>query len=656
MIRTLLIANRGEIACRVIRTARRMGLATAAVYSEADAGAMHVALADAAILIGPAPASESYLVTDRIIAAAKEAGADAIHPGYGFLSENAAFADACAAAGIVFIGPPASAIRAMGLKDEAKALMEKAGVPVVPGFHGARQEPDFLREKAYEIGYPILIKAVAGGGGKGMRRVDKVVEFDDALAGARREAKAAFGDDRVLIEKFVAKPRHIEMQVFGDSHGSAIHLFERDCSLQRRHQKVIEESPAPGMTAGLRAKMGEAAVTAALAVGYQGAGTVEFIVDGSKPLSDDTPFFFMEMNTRLQVEHPVTEEVTGLDLVEWQIRVAAGEPLPLAQEQVKLSGHAVEARLYAEDPDNGFLPSTGTLQVLSLADAEGIRIDTGVREGDDVTPFYDPMIAKVIAHGDTRDAALDALSASLGGSIVAGPRTNIGFLRRLAGDADFRAMRFDTGLIDRKLASLLAGSPAIRDAAIALGTLRLVERESERIESERLRRSNETSSPWSVADAFQLGGFRRVDEPLVVDGSVRSVEVEWVEGEPAVRVAAPEAGAGDVEANLVDAPDGVYVLVDGRQFLISRRDPFTTDSDTGEGDAVIRAPMHGKVISIHVSEGDVVERGRKLAVIEAMKMEHTLTAGRAGTISEVSAIAGDQVGEGQKLIVIHSEE
>ena len=656
MIKTLLIANRGEIACRVIHTARRMGLTTVAVHSDADANALHVALADMAVPIGPASVSESYLVADRIIAAAKETGADAIHPGYGFLSENAAFADACADAGIVFVGPPASAIRAMGLKDEAKALMDKAGVPVVPGFHGARQEPDFLHEKAYEIGYPVLIKAVAGGGGKGMRKVDKAIEFDDALSGAKREAKSAFGDDRVLIEKFVSKPRHIEMQVFGDGHGNAVHLYERDCSLQRRHQKVIEEAPAPGMTEGLRARMGDAAVKAALAVGYQGAGTVEFIVDGTRPLSDDTPFYFMEMNTRLQVEHPVTEEVTGLDLVEWQIKVASGEPLPLSQDQIALDGHAVEARLYAEDPDNGFLPSTGHLHVLSLAGGEGIRIDTGVREGDTVTPFYDPMIAKVIAHGDTRDEALDLLSQSLTDSLVAGPRTNLGFLRRLADDPDFRAVRFDTGLIDRKLDDLVSASTAMREAAVALGTLRLMERESERIETERLNRSDEIFSPWSVADAFQLGAGRRTEEALVIDGTPEMIGVDWVDGEPAVRVSGPESGEEELEANLVDAPDGIYVLVDGRQFHIAARDPFSADLDAADGDAVILAPMHGKVISIHVEEGEAVERGQKLAVIEAMKMEHTLTAGRAGTISELAAAAGDQVGEGQKLIVVHAEE
>jgi len=448
---SVLIANRGEIAARVARTAKRLGLRTIAVYSEADAGALHVRLADEAHLIGPAPAAESYLAAERLIDAAKRAGAECIHPGYGFLAENPEFAEACAAAGIVFVGPPPAAIRAMGLKDAAKALMEKAGVPVVPGYHGTRQEPKFLKEKAYEIGYPVLIKAVAGGGGKGMRRVDKHAEFETALAGAMREAKSAFGDDRVLVEKYVASPRHIEIQVFGDTRGNVIHLNERDCSLQRRHQKVIEEAPAPGMSAAMRGAMGEAAVAAAKAVGYAGAGTVEFIAEASKGLSADR-FWFMEMNTRLQVEHPVTEAITGLDLVEWQFRVAAGEPLPLSQGEVRLNGHAAEARLYAEDPEKGFLPSTGRLVALEFPTGEGIRIDAGVTAGSEVTPYYDPMIAKLIAHGKDRAEALDRLGAALAHTRVAGPRTNLAFLTALVNAEGFRGEAFDTGLIDRNLA------------------------------------------------------------------------------------------------------------------------------------------------------------------------------------------------------------
>ena len=448
MFSSVLIANRGEIACRVARTAKRLGLRTIAVYSEADAIALHVRLCDEAHPIGPAPAQDSYLSIDKLIDVARRTRAECIHPGYGFLSENAGFAEACAKAGIVFVGPPPSAIRAMGLKDRAKALMEKAGVAVVPGYHGDRQEPAFLKQKAYEIGYPVLIKAIAGGGGKGMRKVEKHAEFEAALEAAQREAMSAFGEARVLLEKYVTSPRHIEIQVMADAHGNAIHLNERDCSLQRRHQKVIEEAPAPGMTPDLRAAIGAAAVKAAKAVGYTGAGTVEFIADGAGKLRPDG-FWFMEMNTRLQVEHPVTEAITGLDLVEWQFRVAAGEPLPLAQDEVPLNGHAIEARLYAEDPERGFLPSTGRLVALKLPEGEGIRVDTGVETGSDITAFYDPMIAKLIAHGATREQALARLGGALERTIVAGPRSNVAFLGALCRAKEFRAGAVDTGFIER---------------------------------------------------------------------------------------------------------------------------------------------------------------------------------------------------------------
>ena len=468
MFKSVLIANRGEIACRIIRTARRMGLRAVAVYSDADRNALHVRLADEAVHIGPSPAAQSYLASARLIAAAQAAGADCVHPGYGFLAENADFAQACLTAGIAFIGPPPAAILAMGLKDRAKALMEKAGVPVVPGYHGERQEPKFLKQKAYELGYPLLIKATAGGGGKGMRRVDKHADFDAALESAQREALSAFGDARMLIEKYVGHPRHIELQVFADRHGNAIHLGERDCSLQRRHQKVIEEAPAPGMSASLRAAMGAAAVAAAKAVGYEGAGTVEFIADGEGGLKAGG-FWFMEMNTRLQVEHPVTEAVTGLDLVEWQLRVAAGEPLPLKQDQVRIAGHAVEARIYAEDPAHGFLPSTGKLVALQFPQGEGLRVDAGVEAGDEVTPFYDPMIAKLIAHGATRDQALDRLADALEGTIALGPRSNLGFLAALARAPGFRGGDFDTGFIDRNLSQLGAAPQPLDHAAVALG-------------------------------------------------------------------------------------------------------------------------------------------------------------------------------------------
>ncbi|MCA1998682.1 MAG: ATP-grasp domain-containing protein, partial [Hyphomicrobiales bacterium] len=466
MFSSVLIANRGEIALRVARTARRLGMRVIAVHSEADSAAPFVAFADEAYPIGPAPARESYLVAERILDVARRAGAECIHPGYGFLSENAEFAEACAAAGIVFIGPPPSAVRAMGLKDAAKALAEKAGVPVVPGYHGDIQDPAFLREKAYQIGYPVLIKAVAGGGGKGMRRVDKHADFEEALASCQREALNAFSDARVLVEKYITAPRHVEVQVFGDRHGQVLHLFERDCSMQRRHQKVIEEAPAPGMSAETRAAFGRAAVDAARAVGYYGAGTVEFIADGSKGLRPDG-FYFMEMNTRLQVEHPVTEMITGLDLVEWQFRVAAGEPLPCRQDQLAIAGHAVEARLYAEEPERGFLPSTGHIHALRLPEGEGIRVDFGVAEGGEVTPYYDPMIAKIIAHGPSRDVALDRLHAALEDTLVAGPKTNLRFLAALIDQPDFRAGRLDTGFIDRNLAALGAEPQPLDPGAVA---------------------------------------------------------------------------------------------------------------------------------------------------------------------------------------------
>ncbi len=658
MFRSLLIANRGEIAVRVMRTAARLGIETIAVHSDADRDALHVAVADRAVRIGPAPAADSYLAIDKVIAAAREAGAEAIHPGYGFLSENAAFAEACARAGIVFVGPPVSAIRAMGLKDQAKALMEQAGVPVVPGFHGARQETDFLREKAYEIGYPVLIKAVAGGGGKGMRRVDKQISFDEALAGAKREAKAAFGDDRVLIEKFVAAPRHIEIQVFGDGKGAAVHLHERDCSLQRRHQKVIEEAPAPGMTEGLRARMGQAAVAAAKAVDYAGAGTVEFIVDGSAPLHDDTPFYFMEMNTRLQVEHPVTEAITGLDLVEWQLRIAAGDPLPLAQADIPLMGHAVEARLYAEDPGNQFLPSTGQLHALDFAEQDGLRIDTGVREGDMVSPFYDPMIAKLIVHADTRDGALDRLGDALDATLVAGPKTNIGFLGRLAREADFRAGDFDTGFIDDRLEALTAPADGEADAAAMLGAWRLIEAERETSDALARARGAPETSPWAVADGFSLAPRPDAGLPLLVDGSPRLVHFSWSADGPLLRpIAADGAPADDtnaddaeaaIEADMVDIDEGVLVLVDGRQYEVLRQTQDLDAADAGDGSQV-RAPMHGRVVTVFVAEGDVVARGDKLAVVEAMKMEHAVLAVSDGVVAETCVADGDQVGEGDLI-------
>ena len=641
MFSSVLIANRGEIAVRVIRTAKRLGMRTIAVYSEADAGALHVRLADEAHAIGPAAAAQSYLVAEKIIAAAKAAGAECIHPGYGFLSENAAFAEACAAAGIVFVGPPPDAIRAMGLKDRAKALMEKAGVPVVPGYHGDKQDPAFLKRKAYEIGYPVLIKAVAGGGGKGMRKVERHADFDAALEAAQREAKNAFGDAQVLIEKYVNAPRHIEMQVFADGHGDAVHLNERDCSLQRRHQKVSEEAPAPGMSADLRAKMGAAAVAAAKAVGYQGAGTVEFIADGADGLKDNG-FWFMEMNTRLQVEHPVTEAVTGLDLVEWQFRVAAGEKLPLKQDQVRLSGHAVEARLYAEDPERGFLPSTGRLVALSFPRDASVRIDSGVEAGDAVTPFYDPMIAKVIAHAPTRVAALDALASALEQTVVAGPRSNAGFLAALARADGFRQSDFDTGFIDRNMDALGATPQGLDRAAAATGARALIERE-------RARLGASGRSPWDVADAFQLSGARRLALPVIADGEAVVAEIDYGQDGATVTV---EGAAPASDAVAVAQPDAIYVLRRGRQTKVALRDLALDQAGDAGGGGLVRAPMHGKVLAVLVEQGAQVARGQRVAIIEAMKMEHTLTAPVDGTVSEIAVAKDTQVAEGAKVLVI----
>src|SRR5262245_13897937 len=639
MFASVLIANRGEIACRIARTARRLGMRTIAVYSQADAGAPHVRLCDEAYLIGPAPARESYLAGDKLIEVARAARAECIHPGYGFLSENPDFAQACSAAGIVFVGPPPAAIRAMGLKDRAKALMQDAGVPVVPGYHGEEQDEKRLAARAAAIGYPVLIKAVAGGGGKGMRRVDRESEFGAALPSAQREAASAFGDSRVLVEKFVTSPRHIEMQVFADTHGNAIHLNERDCSLQRRHQKVIEEAPAPGMTAALRAAMGEAAVKAAKAVGYTGAGTVEFIAEGNLK-----GFWFMEMNTRLQVEHPVTEAITGLDLVEWQFRVAAGERLPLAQAEVPLKGHAVEARLYAEDPEHGFLPSTGKLVALELPTGPDIRVDTGVEEGSEVTPFYDPMIAKVIAHADTRDAALDRLAGALDRTIVAGPRSNVAFLAALCRAPDFRAGRFDTGFIERNLAALGA-VPQLDRAAAALGTLRLIDRDMDRITA---LRGGEPASPWDATDGFQLAGAREVAIPVLVDGERATAKLVHGDNGLAVTVEGERPGDGV----LVENGEAVHVLRRGRQTVVARSAHVPIDVEHGDGDGVVRAPMHGKVLAILVEPGAAVTKGQRLAIIEAMKMEHTLTAPVAGTIAEISVAVGKQVAERSTIMVV----
>ena len=645
MFGSVLIANRGEIAVRIARTAKRLGLRVIAVYSQADADALHVRVADEAHPIGPAPARESYLVIEKLIAVAKQAGADCIHPGYGFLSENAAFAEACAAAGIVFVGPPPAAIRAMGLKDQAKALMEKARVPVVPGYHGERQDAKFLKEKAYEIGYPVLIKAVAGGGGKGMRRVDKHAEFEAALEGAAREAQSSFGDPRVLVEKYVTAPRHIEMQVFADSHGNVIHLNERDCSLQRRHQKVVEEAPAPGMTVAVREAMGRAATEAARAVGYQGAGTVEFIADGAKGLTPDG-FWFMELNTRLQVEHPVTEAITGLDLVAWQFRVAAGEKLSVTQGDVRITGHAVEARLYAEDPERGFLPSTGKLAALEFPKGEGIRIDTGVTAGSVVSPYYDPMIAKVIAHGRDRGEALDRLSGALGATVVAGPRSNAAFLKSLVSHAEFRAGRFDTGFIDRHLAELTKVDAREEAGAVAQAVHVLLNGAAAPAAS-----GQSWSDPWAANDGFALGTPRALDLDILIDGAPGKATVAWGEGGARVTVDGSEATDN---ARIVPVAGGMIALTRGVQRHVALKSYDAIDVDHLDGDGTVKAPMHGKVLAILVEAGAVVAKGQRLAVVEAMKMEHALVAPLDGTVSEISAAVGAQVAEGAKIMTIAS--
>ena len=617
MISSLLIANRGEIARRIIRTARRLGVRTVAVYSEADARSPHVREADAAVCIGPAPAAESYLRTEAILAAARDEGAQAIHPGYGFLSENAAFAEAVAAAGLVWVGPPPTAIRAMGLKDAAKRLMAEAGVPVTPGYLGEDQSETRLQAEADRIGYPVLIKAVAGGGGKGMRKVERAPDFAGALESARREAKAAFGDNRVLLETYVTRPRHIEVQVFGDRHGRVVHLFERDCSLQRRHQKVIEEAPVPGMAQEVRAAVCGAAVKAAEAVGYVGAGTVEFIADASEGLRADR-VWFMEMNTRLQVEHPVTEAVTGVDLVEWQLRVASGEPLPLAQDELRLNGHAIEARLYAENPAAGFLPSTGPLTHFRLP-AERVRVDGGVEQGGEISPFYDPMIAKLIAHADTREAAAEALSRACAEVEVWPVKTNAGFLTRCLAHPDFVAGAVDTGFIEARLEALLPPtepSPAVL-AAAATAALQSTPAEA--------------ASPWTGLTGFRLNGppVRRV----TLDLEGRALQVE-LDGSPPV-LAAHRIGSRTV------------VFEDGLAFAFGPVEAGAAEG--GASDGVIRSPMPGRIVAVQATAGQAVTRGAPLVTLEAMKMEHVLTAPFDGTVAELAAEAGGQVSEGAVL-------
>ncbi|MEO0668609.1 MAG: biotin carboxylase N-terminal domain-containing protein [Pseudomonadota bacterium] len=643
MFDTILIANRGEIACRIMETAQGMGVACVAVYSDADAGAKHVAMADRAVHIGgPAPA-DSYLRGDAIIAAALETGAQAIHPGYGFLSENPDFVDAVEAAGLTFIGPSADAIRAMGLKDAAKALMIEAGVPVVPGYHGADQGDALLAAEADKIGYPVLIKAVAGGGGKGMRVVDAPGGFAEALASARNEARTAFGNSDVLVEKFVARPRHIEVQVFGDGR-HALHLFERDCSLQRRHQKVIEEAPAPGMTPELRAAMGAAAVKAAEAIGYKGAGTVEFIVDGSGPLRADG-FFFMEMNTRLQVEHPVTEAITGVDLVEWQLRVAAGEGLPCAQEDLTIDGHAFEARLYAEDVPAGFLPATGTLSHLVFPTRA--RADSGVRAGDMISPHYDPMIAKVIVHGPTRAVALRRLSRALAETEVAGTVTNLSFLGALSAHAGFAAGDVDTGLIARDLAALTAQADVepvhVVAAAMAISGLDRPGAASGFALWQPLRRTVSLARGEARIDP-QVEVLSAGQQHWHVSGEVLELhhsDGRWWHGDRPV----PRA----VEGN------AVVTVFDDRAIAFDAVDLLDVQNDAGRDANLIEAPMPGLVRDVLAAQGAQVVKGDRLVLLEAMKMEHSLTAPRDGRVAEVLVGPGDQVTAGAALIRLEEE-
>jgi 3-methylcrotonyl-CoA carboxylase alpha subunit len=667
MFSSILIANRGEIACRIMRTAQRLGIRCVAVYSDADARALHVSMADEALRIGPAAARESYLSIEAIIAAAKQSGAQAIHPGYGFLSENAEFADACAAAGLVFIGPPASAIRAMGDKASSKALMAKAGVPLVPGYHGEDQDAALLRREADRIGYPVLIKASAGGGGKGMRIVARGEDFAAALAGCQREAASSFGDPRVLLEKYLERPRHIEVQVFADTLGNVVHLFERDCSVQRRHQKVLEEAPAPGMRNARRTPMTDAAIAAARAIGYVGAGTIEFIVD---PVGT---FHFMEMNTRLQVEHPVTEMITGIDLVEWQLRVAAGEPLPLAQGRIAAHGHAIEARIYAEDPDRGFLPATGRITALATpAETNHVRIDTGVRAGDEISPWYDPMIAKLVVWDADRAAALARLRTALAAFHVAGPATNVDFLSRVASSPAFSNADLDTGLIERNRDTLFPPQEALPLHALALATL-AESRAIERATLAKARGSSDPHSPWSLSDGWRTDGndddrhtsleFATGEESVVVDvfhgnagyvleiGGTRhrlagtSDEDGWTAAE-----LDGEHFAGRVVLGRGHAGGNVDVFTGARRVRMALHDPLRRDMADEEAGGSLVAPMPGRVTAVLVAVGATVTRGTPLMVMEAMKMEHTISAHADGTVSAIHFKAGDQVGEGIALL------
>ncbi len=649
MIQSLLIANRGEIACRIIRTARAMGIRTIAVYSDADAKALHVRSADEAVHIGASPARESYLVGEKIIAAALATGAEAIHPGYGFLSENAEFAQAVIDAGLIWVGPAPASITAMGLKDAAKTLMADAGVPVTPGYLGANQDPAHLAAEAGEIGYPVLIKAVAGGGGKGMRKVESAGDFADALASCQREATSSFGNAHVLIEKYIQRPRHIEVQVFGDTHGNIVHLFERDCSLQRRHQKVIEEAPAPGMDEATREQLCAAAVRAAKAVDYVGAGTIEFIADGSAGEDGGSGLradriWFMEMNTRLQVEHPVTEEITGVDLVEWQLRVASGEPLPMKQEELRINGHAIEVRLYAEDPASGFLPSVGKLSTLNITKHD-LRTESGVKEGDSISPFYDPMIAKSIAHGADRVEAIKKLIDGVEGFETWPVKTNAGFLARCLSNQDFQQANLSTGLIGEHIDSLTQPSPKLSESLLDDAATGLIVSELIDIPSVYGTLRDEVERRFGVRPFTHLINFR-LNAPL--NNRVAMV----VDGKPISRSLPENFMDRYISTELVDG--GLVTFDCGEAFFVSER------FDGGAGHALssntILSPMPGKIIAVDVSLGQSVVKGQKLVTLEAMKMEHSLTAPFDGIIAELNAATGGQVSEGMVLVRMEAED
>jgi 3-methylcrotonyl-CoA carboxylase alpha subunit len=666
MFDKILIANRGEIACRVIRTAKRLGIRTVAVYSDADADSMHVALADEACNIGPPPARESYLLPNMILDAARKTGSQAIHPGYGFLSENAEFAEACAEAGIVFIGPPADSIRAMGSKSAAKRIMEKAVVPLVPGYHGDDQNPEFLYEEAIKIGYPVLIKATAGGGGKGMRVVWEQSEFYDALAGAKRESINSFGDDRVLLEKYLTKPRHVEIQVFADTHGNAVYLFERDCSIQRRHQKVLEEAPAPGMTNELRSKMGSAAVAAARAIGYVGAGTVEFLLD------EDGLFYFMEMNTRLQVEHPVTEMITGQDLVEWQLRVAAGGPLPCSQTELSIGGHAIEARIYAEDPSRDFLPSIGNLTHLRTpVENAHVRIDTGVRQGDAVSIHYDPMIAKLIVWDTDRPGALRRLRSALASYQVVGVTTNIPFLAAVAAHPAFAACDLDTGFIERHSATLFPETKPATDQILSLASLDVLLRRAREVQKSAAA-SLDRWSPWHLTTGWRINGdnhhvltfcdgetsicitahYRPDGYLLELPGGAMLVRGQFdAEGDILA-----DLGGARFKATVVRHGDDLTIVTHGSSHRLTLHDPLAHAGEDRVDGGSLTAPMPGKIVALLVEAGSHVERGVPLVIMEAMKMEHTITAPRDGVIAEVHFTVGAVVNEGAELLAFATEE